>query len=83
MADHEIDEFATDDTPGYKVGEKKTLDEYNKLDENDESLKRWKESLGLGAGAANNTGKLACYYKELIGPILTIIYLFNGTLQPM
>ncbi|KAI8049625.1 rho guanidine dissociation inhibitor [Syncephalis plumigaleata] len=55
MTDHEIDEFEAVETPGYKVGEKKTLDEYSKLDENDESLKRWKESLGLGAAAGAST----------------------------
>ncbi|OMJ07366.1 Rho GDP-dissociation inhibitor [Smittium culicis] len=34
-------------TEGYQVGEKKTLEEYEKLDANDESLRKWKESLGL------------------------------------
>lgn len=51
MADHVDDDLVPSETPGYKVGEKKTLDEYSKLDENDESLKRWKESLGLGKDA--------------------------------
>ncbi|KAK3681494.1 rho GDP dissociation inhibitor [Vermiconidia calcicola] len=37
-------------TEGFKLGEKKTIEEYNKLDANDESLKKWKESLGLGSG---------------------------------
>ncbi|RKP23318.1 immunoglobulin E-set [Syncephalis pseudoplumigaleata] len=47
MTDHEVDDLAPTETPGYKVGEKKTLEDYEKLDQNDESLKRWKESLGL------------------------------------
>ncbi|APA13016.1 hypothetical protein sscle_10g077860 [Sclerotinia sclerotiorum 1980 UF-70] len=37
-------------TDGFKVGEKKTLDEYSKMDAEDESLQRYKESLGLGGG---------------------------------
>ena len=36
---------------GYKVTEKKNIDEYAKMDANDESLKRWKESLGISEGA--------------------------------
>ena len=37
-------------TEGFKQGEKKTIDEYQKLDAQDESLRKWKESLGLGSG---------------------------------
>ncbi|KAI9724007.1 MAG: hypothetical protein M1812_000725 [Candelaria pacifica] len=44
------DELAPETTEGFRVGEKKTLEEYNKLDQNDESLRRWKESLGISAG---------------------------------
>lgn len=33
----------------YKVSAKKTLEEYKNLDAGDESLAKWKESLGLGA----------------------------------
>ncbi|KAG4090844.1 immunoglobulin E-set [Neocallimastix lanati (nom. inval.)] len=36
-------------TEGYKVGEKKTIDELKNLDAEDESLNKWKESLGLKA----------------------------------
>ncbi|KAI8140636.1 immunoglobulin E-set [Fennellomyces sp. T-0311] len=51
MADHhEEDDFAPTQTAGYKVGEKKTLDEYKNLDAQDESLNKWKESLGLKTG---------------------------------
>ncbi|KAH8705505.1 rho-gdp dissociation inhibitor [Talaromyces proteolyticus] len=49
MADHD-DELATSKTEGFKVGEKKTLEEYKNLDQNDESLNRWKASLGLNTG---------------------------------
>ncbi|CAG8513926.1 11929_t:CDS:2 [Ambispora gerdemannii] len=43
----EEEDFAPSETTGYKVGEKKTLDEYKNLDATDESLNKWKESLGL------------------------------------
>ncbi|KAF1919779.1 immunoglobulin E-set [Ampelomyces quisqualis] len=49
MADHH-DELHPEQTEGFKVGEKKTIDEYQKLDQNDESLQKWKASLGLGQG---------------------------------
>ncbi|KAF2229662.1 E set domain-containing protein [Viridothelium virens] len=49
-ADHHEDDLAVEGTAGFKVGEKKTIDEYQKLDQNDESLRKWKESLGLGTG---------------------------------
>lgn len=48
---HEEDELAPTQTAGYKVGEKKSLQEYENLDANDESLKKWKASLGLGKSA--------------------------------
>ncbi|RKF64053.1 Rho GDP-dissociation inhibitor [Erysiphe neolycopersici] len=35
-------------TEGFKVGEKKTIDEYQKLDADDEAMQRYKKSLGLG-----------------------------------
>ncbi|KMU78729.1 rho-gdp dissociation inhibitor [Coccidioides immitis RMSCC 3703] len=54
MADHEHDDdLNPTKTEGFKVGEKKTVEEYQKLDANDESLNRWKASLGLGSGTAN------------------------------
>jgi len=46
------DDLAPSKTEGFKVGEKKTIDEYQKLDQNDEALNRWKASLGLGTGTA-------------------------------
>ncbi|TGO26952.1 hypothetical protein BPAE_0050g00410 [Botrytis paeoniae] len=49
MADQE-NELLPETTDGFKVGEKKTLDEYSKMDAEDESLQRYKESLGLGGG---------------------------------
>jgi len=46
MSDHE-DDFVPSQTTGYKVGEKKSIDEYKNLDANDDSLNKWKENLGL------------------------------------
>ncbi|KAG1436257.1 hypothetical protein G6F56_013635 [Rhizopus delemar] len=44
---HEDDELTPTQTTGYKPGEKKSLQEYQDLDAQDESLNKWKESLGL------------------------------------
>jgi len=49
MASHQ-DDLLPDQTEGFKVGEKKTMDEYQKMDAGDESLQRYKQSLGLGGG---------------------------------
>ncbi|KAJ3325697.1 hypothetical protein HDV06_003498 [Boothiomyces sp. JEL0866] len=53
MADEE--DLAPTATAGYKVGEKKTLEELAQMDAADESLKKWKESLGVGKGGAANS----------------------------
>ncbi|WEW60911.1 rho GDP dissociation inhibitor [Emydomyces testavorans] len=50
MADQHDDDLNPTKTEGFKVGEKKTVEEYQKLDANDESLNRWKASLGLSGG---------------------------------
>ena len=55
MADKEEEDFTTEETNGYKVGEKKTLNELSTLDAQDESLQKWKASLGIGAGAVTAT----------------------------
>ncbi|KAI9795659.1 MAG: hypothetical protein M1833_006900 [Piccolia ochrophora] len=52
MASHADDDLAPSKTEGFKVGEQKTIEEYQQLDQNDESLRRWKESLGIGSGNA-------------------------------
>ena len=49
----EEDLEATQDS-GYRVGEKKTIQELQNLDSNDESLRKWKESLGLSAAQTGN-----------------------------
>ncbi|KAL2363205.1 hypothetical protein RJZ56_003906 [Blastomyces dermatitidis] len=52
MSNEHDDDLAASKTAGFKVGEKKTLEEYQQLDANDESLNRWKASLGLGTGTS-------------------------------
>ncbi|KAK3901099.1 immunoglobulin E-set [Staphylotrichum tortipilum] len=50
MAPHD-EELLPEDTAGYKLSQpKQTLEQYQKMDEGDESLQRYKESLGLSAG---------------------------------
>lgn len=46
------DDLVPEEVEGYAVGEKKTIEEYTKLDAEDESLAKWKASLGLSATAA-------------------------------
>ncbi|KAJ5246296.1 Rho GDP-dissociation inhibitor [Penicillium chermesinum] len=64
MADH--DDLAATRTEGFKVGEKKKLDEYNKLDADDEAMVRWKASLGLNQGEPiGKPGDPNCVIKSL------------------
>ncbi|OBZ76775.1 4-hydroxybenzoate polyprenyltransferase, mitochondrial [Grifola frondosa] len=51
LLSHEEDDLAPSATPGYKPTAVKTVDEYAKLDAEDESLARWKASLGIVPGA--------------------------------
>ncbi|CAB4409058.1 unnamed protein product [Rhizophagus irregularis] len=43
------DDLTPSQTAGYKVGEKKSINEYKDLDADDESLAKWKASLGLNS----------------------------------
>ncbi|TVY30183.1 Rho GDP-dissociation inhibitor [Lachnellula hyalina] len=43
-------ELLPEQTEGFKVGEKKTMDEYHNMDAEDEAMQRYKQSLGLGGG---------------------------------
>jgi len=54
LADLKIDE-AEDESSNYKAPAKKTIDELNQLDAEDESLRKYKEAL-LGGGAAGAGG---------------------------
>ncbi|BEI91007.1 uncharacterized protein CcaverHIS019_0310770 [Cutaneotrichosporon cavernicola] len=47
MAVPHDDELAATQTEGYKIGQSKTVAELAALDQEDESLQRWKASLGL------------------------------------
>lgn len=49
------EELKPSTTEGYRVGEKKSVAEYANLDAEDESLARWKASLGIGAVAAGGS----------------------------
>ncbi|KAJ2894573.1 rho GDP dissociation inhibitor, partial [Coemansia aciculifera] len=44
----ENDELVPTQTENYKVSEKKAVEELQNLDANDESLNKWKATLGLG-----------------------------------
>ncbi|KAF8665583.1 hypothetical protein AX16_000041 [Volvariella volvacea WC 439] len=60
-------------TPGYKPSAAKTTEEYAQLDAEDESLARWKASLGIvpGAAASENAGpKVTVLTLELDSPTL-------------
>ncbi|KAK7207552.1 rho guanidine dissociation inhibitor [Myxozyma melibiosi] len=49
------DELVAEPAEGYVVGQKKTVEEYVSLDNNDESLRKWKESLGLTSDATTGS----------------------------
>ncbi|KAK9237089.1 immunoglobulin E-set [Lipomyces kononenkoae] len=50
------EELVHETVEGYKVGEKKTVEQYVKLDDDDPSLRKWKESLGLGGASSGSIG---------------------------
>ncbi|KAF9506588.1 hypothetical protein BS47DRAFT_1425942 [Hydnum rufescens UP504] len=50
--EHEDEELKPTFNEGYRPGEKKSVTEYAQLDAHDESLSRWKASLGISANAA-------------------------------
>ncbi|KAK9430194.1 immunoglobulin E-set [Lipomyces doorenjongii] len=49
------DELVHEAGEGYKVGQKKTVEQYVKLDDDDPALRKWKESLGLTSGALSGS----------------------------
>ncbi|WVQ71940.1 hypothetical protein IAR50_001482 [Cryptococcus sp. DSM 104548] len=71
MSQHE-DELAPSQTEGYKLGQSKTVAELAALDQEDESLQRWKQSLGIGAAAGSGGEKKA---------ILKTLFLTSPTLH--
>ncbi|KAF8953905.1 hypothetical protein BGZ52_007432 [Haplosporangium bisporale] len=50
---HDDDDFAPTMTAGYKPGEKKSVNELQNLDAHDESLVRWKQSLGISSSGVS------------------------------
>jgi len=67
----DAEDFAAINTPGYKPAAGKSVDEYQKLDAGDESLARWKASLGLDSANAGKSGpKLTVLSLELTSPTL-------------
>ncbi|KIM68674.1 hypothetical protein SCLCIDRAFT_1208870 [Scleroderma citrinum Foug A] len=72
-ADGDQDDLRPTCTEGYKPGAAKTAEEYAKLDANDESLSRWKASLGIttDATAGDTSGpKVSVLTLELASPTL-------------
>ncbi|KAF9438915.1 hypothetical protein BGZ76_003275 [Entomortierella beljakovae] len=51
---HHDDDFGPNISDGYKPGQKKTIDEYKNLDAGDDSLNRWKESLGVTTASGSD-----------------------------
>jgi len=78
MASHPDDELKPSVTEGYKVGEKKSIDEYAKLDAEDESLARWKASLGIGAGAGAGPSSIGAPGDTRTAVILQLCLLVEG-----
>jgi len=57
MSEHpHDDELAPTITPGYKPGEIKSMEEYHQLDAEDESLQKWKASLGVTGQPSSASG---------------------------
>jgi len=78
---HEDDaDFKPTFSEGYKLGEKKTVDEYAQLDPEDEALNRWKASLGIKPGqpSASASGpKVQILSLELRSPTLPAAIIFD------
>ena len=49
MSDNKAEIEEDENVPEYKVSKKVSVDELLKMDQNDTSLQKYKESLGLGA----------------------------------
>jgi len=56
-----MDDDAPENTPGYKVTEKKAVSEYLNMDQEDESLRKYKEALlGKASAGINHPSLLKC-----------------------
>lgn len=69
---HEDDDLAPTQTTGYKPGEKKTLEDYQTLDAQDESLNKWKESLGLN----KSSGQSKFFFTRYPSPVKLKCYIY-------
>ncbi|KAJ7667856.1 immunoglobulin E-set [Mycena polygramma] len=71
-ADNDHEDLAPSTTPGYKPSAAKSADEYAQLDAEDESLARWKASLGIvpGVGGDASGPKVTVLTLELDSPTL-------------
>ncbi|KAK7982153.1 hypothetical protein PG984_009138 [Apiospora sp. TS-2023a] len=68
MASTEENDHMPEETQGYKLSQpKQSLAEYQNMDANDESLQRYKESLGLGGGKdlSDPNDKRVCIIQSL------------------
>ncbi|MCJ1275859.1 hypothetical protein MMC21_003663 [Puttea exsequens] len=91
MASQGDDELQASKTEGFKVGEKKTVAEYAKLDQNDESLNRWKASLGISSSPTlhvDPSDQRRCVIKSLAlevaeRPDITIDLSARGALETL
>ncbi|KAJ3808791.1 immunoglobulin E-set [Lentinula lateritia] len=70
--DNDHEDLKPSSTPGYNPSPAKSPSEYAKLDENDESLARWKRSLGLTAASSENASgpKVTVLALELVSSTL-------------
>ncbi|KAJ4493017.1 E set domain-containing protein [Lentinula edodes] len=70
--DNDHEDLKPSNTPGYNPSPAKSPSEYAKLDENDESLARWKRSLGLTAASSENASgpKVTVLALELVSSTL-------------
>ncbi|CAD6586315.1 MAG: hypothetical protein TREMPRED_004387 [Tremellales sp. Tagirdzhanova-0007] len=64
------DDLAPTQTEGYKIGQSKTVAELAALDQEDESLQRWKQSLGLDTNAGSASKKVVPKTLFLSSPTL-------------
>jgi len=70
-ANDDQDDLKPTTTPGYRPGAAKSAEEYANLDAEDESLARWKASLGIVPGTSGGEGpKVTVLTLELASPTL-------------
>lgn len=76
------DELVPESVEGYTVGEKKTIEEYTKLDAEDESLAKWKASLGLAANSTPYPVK-AGDKRTVVIVEMSLVFPEDPSLQPL